>query len=487
MDDVPPAARIGVVPTSGRGTGTPPNPNPLHILGDYNRKNRSPSDAMTDSDGLHYRCSWIEESITVHSDGNVSCGLDDPHSQRSYGNVKERPIEEIFGNPEYLRLQDKLWRGHRCRDCGIYHRVGKDRDPSADARTRLPRSLVLETTVKCNIRCPNTVCIPNNDPHLKTRDVPFIDLETVKSVADQLAEGLETVHFYNYGEPFLHRQADDMLLYLRRKCPGAFIGTSTNGIPLANPPRAEKVARAEPDRVIFSISGVTQEVYGRYHVAGKCEQALAGIRNVCDAKRRLGQTRTTVVVRYLVFHWNDRDEQIDAAIAMAEEYGVDRLSLYVTNEPPGARSVRFSPGSPSYHKYRKYIHLDHAGRLDIFYNCELPDADGLFPMDEIAGLGKLRRTGSAATLRRRGRNGLIRLAVSTDRPLARERPHACRVRTPWRSYDVPLTYAKWQPVAIRVPRRFRRAGPVEIEVSTDDFWFPAEEYANDDLRWPRAS
>jgi hypothetical protein len=63
---------------------------------------------MTESDGFHYRCAWIERGITVHSDGNVSCGLDDPHGQGSFGNVKDTPVGEIFGNPEYGRLQDKL-------------------------------------------------------------------------------------------------------------------------------------------------------------------------------------------------------------------------------------------------------------------------------------------------------------------------------------------------------------------------------------------
>src|SRR5260221_10719260 len=103
----------------------------------------------------------------------------------------------------------------------------------------------------------------------------------------------------------MNRLAGDMLLSHRKKCPGALIATSKNGIPLSNPARAEKVVLAAPDRVVFTISGVTQEVYGRYHVAGKCEQALAGVRNVSNAKRRSGQTQPSVIVRYLVFHWND--------------------------------------------------------------------------------------------------------------------------------------------------------------------------------------
>jgi MoaA/NifB/PqqE/SkfB family radical SAM enzyme len=454
---------------------------PLPTLQEYNRKNRRPSEAMTDSDGFHYRCSWIEGGLTVHSDGNVRCGLDDPHGQRSFGNVKETPIGEIFANPEYGRLQDKLWRGHRCHGCGLYRRV-ESHDPPPANRPHLPVEPVVETSVKCNIRCPNTACIPNNNSLLKTRDADSLGTDTLRSVADQLSTSLETIHFYNYGEPFLNRRAEEMLLYLREKCPGALIVTSTNAIPLSNPSRAEKVVAAGLDRVIVTISGVTQEVYGRYHATGKCEQALAGVKNLCDAKRRNGRTLPAVILRYLVFHWNDSDAQIDGVIALAEEYGVDRLTLFLTDEPQGARSVRYSPGSPSYHKYKKYIRFDHVERLDHLYHCELPDDDGLFRSEVIPGFGEVRRTSSEATLRRNGRRGRLRLWIATDRPLSRERGQVCLVRTPWRTVKFDLTFGRWVRVSIPVPPEFRDCGPVEITVTTDDFWFPAEECPNTDLR-----
>ena len=482
MDHPTREARTGAESTSSKGNG--PTSALLTVLPaqEYNRKNRRPSEDMTESDGSHYRCPWIDDCITVHSDGNVTCGLDDPHGQRSFGNVKETPIEEIYKNPEFANLQKKLWDGHRCRECGLYRRVDDEADAPAEVRPRLPKALVVETTVKCNLRCPNTACIPNNDAMLKTRDSDSLSLETLRDVTDQLSTSLETIHFYNYGEPFLNKQAEDMMLYLREKCPGALITTSTNAILLANPSRAEKVVLAAPDRIIVSISGVTQEVYGIYHAAGKCEKALAGLKNLCDAKRRFGRTLPAIVVRYLVFHWNDSDEQIDAAIAMAEEYGVDRLVLHLTDEPAGARSARFSPGSPSYFKYLKYIRRDHTGRLDHLYHCELPDEDGLYRPEDMPEFGILRRTASEATLWRNGRNGRVRVSIGTDRPLSREREQSCLLRTPWQTVKVPLTYGKWQPVSIRVPRAFRRSGPVEIQLTADDYWFPAAEWGNADLR-----
>ena len=79
----------------------------------YNRKDTSPSALMHPGNGNSYRCPWIDDSITIHSDGNVSCGLDVSHGKRSFSNINAESIESIFVNPEYGRLRKKLGADHR--------------------------------------------------------------------------------------------------------------------------------------------------------------------------------------------------------------------------------------------------------------------------------------------------------------------------------------------------------------------------------------
>jgi MoaA/NifB/PqqE/SkfB family radical SAM enzyme len=57
---------------------------------------------------------------------------------------------------------------------------------------------------------------------------------------------LSKVYFFNYGDPFVNRQAEAMLAYLRRRCPDVDVETSTNAIPLSNLDRATAVVQAEP-------------------------------------------------------------------------------------------------------------------------------------------------------------------------------------------------------------------------------------------------
>ncbi len=455
-------------PLSHPATGMPQG------LALYNLKARDPSRLMHPSDGGRYRCVWLERSITLHSDGNVTCGLDDPYGLRSFGNVHRQSVAEIFANPEYAAIQQKLWDGHRCIDCHLSQPAAEDAPPERPAG---PTTLVVETTVRCNLRCPQPACIPNNDRETRTRDADFLTVEALRGVAEQTAGDLSHVFFYNYGDPFVHAGAEEMLGHLRRTSPAAHIVTSTNGIPLANPERATKLVATEGlDRIVFTISGVTQESYARYHVRGRLELALRGMLNVMRAKKALGLTRPLVHWRYIVFNWNDRVEEIDAAIRLAEEFGVDEFSLHLTHIPASGASRRFAPGSPHFMRYRRHIE-----------NCKgytaespVPDENGFYELEQTA-IGPARWSGWQARKRLAVRGRHARIALSTSRPGSRERVNHAFILTPWQKLKVPLLPDAWQEVELTIPEGLH-PDSIEVEIVTFEHWFPAEENGSTDLR-----
>jgi hypothetical protein len=317
-----------------------------------------------------------------------------------------------------------------------------------------------------------------------TRDANLLELAAFERMVDELAGQLRTVHFYNYGETFLHRDAATMMSQLRRSCPDATIVTSTNGIPLSRPGLAEAVVRAQPTEITFTISGVNQASYERYHVRGRLDQALGGLAATCAAKRRLRLDAPTIVWRYLVFRWNDTQEEILQAIELADRYGVDRLSLYLTNTPENVRSIDFSPGSPRYLRFLPWIHRDHEGRLDHGYPCELPDSNGLYAEEHIAGLGRVRWTASRAVVAVRPVDGqvVLRVFLPRTRASADGQGAGCQIRTPWgTTHQIAPVCATWREVRIPVPRRHCRAD-VHLELSTDDYWYPAVEDNSVDFR-----
>ena len=433
-----------------------------------------PSEIMLESDGKRRRCEWLEHGVTIHSDGNVSCGLDDPHAERSFGNIERNTIAEIFNGPEYDRLRQKLWNGYRCRPCALYEEV-QDYAPAPPPKATVPTTLIVEPTVRCNILCDNGSCSVNNDRSVATREVDDLDVGAFARVVDEIGAELKNVFFFNYGDPFMHRSAEDMLIHLREQCPDALIVTSTNGIPLLKPERAAKVAQSRVDQITFTISGVTQESYVRYHGKGSVEHALQGLRNVCEARN--GDATPRVEWRYLVFNWNDSFEEIDRAIALADDMGVDRFTLFLTHIPVGSTSWRLGPGSEGFDRYKN--HIEHVYGYD---NHVVPDADGFHGIETLPHLGEARWTARRSRMSLPERGGAIRLAISTNRAAHRPDKHFVLIRAPWQVYRVAFVANEWTDVTIPVPEGVQGLGPYAIEMIAEEVWFPIEELGSEDRR-----
>ena len=73
------------------------------------------------------------------------------------------------------------------------------------------------------------------------------------------------------------------------------------------------------DWIIFSIDGCDEESYRRYRIGGTFETAFE---TFVRFHERAAGTRVQVVWQYVVFGWNDSDEQLQRAIRMATDRGM---------------------------------------------------------------------------------------------------------------------------------------------------------------------
>ena len=69
---------------------------------------------------------------------------------------------------------------------------------------------------------------------------------------------------------------------------------------------------------------------------------------MADEKHKAGRDVPFLNWRYILFTWNDSDEEMDLARKTAVEVGVDRLCWEITDHPENAFSRRFAPGAPDY-------------------------------------------------------------------------------------------------------------------------------------------
>jgi pyruvate-formate lyase-activating enzyme len=284
-------------------------------------------------------CRMVFDEICVLANGDIVCSCGDPAGLRVYGNVFRDRIADVYDGERYreirkwqLKSPPSAWCPVIGTDCG--GRVS--RASAADGpRGRHARTLQLEPVSACNLRCP--VCpatMMRSDPHYAPDRRGLLPLAVMEDVVAQLAH-LEKILFYNFGEPFLHPDAIPFFRYVRTNRPDVVLHVSTNGLAF-RPGVVEAIGEEKLlDRVLFSIDGARPENYTRYRVGGKLENALSSLAALAKAVRR-AETRVEIIWQYILFQWNDSDEEIAEARALASGIGVP-LSFAITHTPGASK------------------------------------------------------------------------------------------------------------------------------------------------------
>jgi len=192
----------------------------------------------------------------------------------------------------------------------------------------------------------------------------------------------------------------EMCEYIKTKFPHIYLYTSTNGLAL-NEEKARRLVHSGIDEVTFSIDGASQDTYVRYRQRGDFAKALANLRAMADEKAKAGRDVPQINWRYILFAWNDHDEEMDAARRLAVEAGVDRLCWEITDHPEDSYSRRFVPGTDDF----KAIEFEIWDRNNL--GNAIPGATPRAQIDVKSGIGALpvlARRGQTVTLKTRVRN-----------------------------------------------------------------------------------
>jgi len=163
----------------------------------------------------------------------------------------------------------------------------------------------------------------------------------------QVGPGMIRLDFFNYGEPFLHPQALEMIEYVKKNYPHIYLYTSTNGLML-DQEKIFRLVQAGLDEITFSVDGSDQRTYARYRQGGDFAKLLKNMAALVREKRRLGREVPFINWRYILFKWNDSAWQLSKARRLAKKIGVDRLTWEITDHPAGAVSKKYKIGTPAW-------------------------------------------------------------------------------------------------------------------------------------------
>ncbi|HSQ35610.1 MAG TPA: radical SAM protein, partial [Candidatus Binatia bacterium] len=294
--------------------------------------------------------------MVVLCDGTVVCGCADPRGERPLGSLEKTPIHAIWQSPEVRRIREELNSGYCdfCLPCGIKRALGDDEAvPQHPVRVdALPR-IFFEPSVVCNLNCYQAVCAPGTGI-AATRARKFFPLEGFRALLAEIGPQLQRLDFFNYGEPFIHPQALDMIELVKKNYPHIYLYTSTNGL-LLDERMIVRLAESGIDEVTFSVDGADQRTYARYRQGGDLGKLLKNMAALVREKMRLGREVPFINWRYILFKWNDSAWKMGKARRLARKIGVDRLTWEITDHPAAAASKKYAVGTPAWKRIYREI------------------------------------------------------------------------------------------------------------------------------------
>lgn len=199
---------------------------------------------------------------------------------------------------------------------------------------RTMRVLHIEPAYLCQLSCPQCI-LPKVRLQLK-KPPYYMTLSYYETLLNRLrdegVQAIRIVQFEGRGEPLLNQSIGDMVHLTRDMYPEAHIQITTHG----NFPF--KPWMLDLDLLTVSVDGAFPESYVKYRIGGKLTKALNLMRAIRDHKRST-QTTLRVKWKYILFEWNDSDEELREADRLADELGVELC--FTRTHTPG-KSRRFN-------------------------------------------------------------------------------------------------------------------------------------------------
>lgn len=147
----------------------------------------------------------------------------------------------------------------------------------------------------------------------------FMEYDLFTRLIDENEE-LKDLHLQGLGEPMMHPRFFDMVRYAVDR--GVTVTTNTNGT-LINERRAEGCVTSGLDCAHISIDGATSETYEHIRVRAKFERVMRGLRNLQNARQRLGSSSPRIKMVVVIMQQNLHE--LPDLVRLAHENGVDEM------------------------------------------------------------------------------------------------------------------------------------------------------------------
>lgn len=186
----------------------------------------------------------------------------------------------------------------------------------AEKQLPLPKTLYLETTNRCNLRCKG--CIQFRGSWEAERD---LTLEEAVMITNQLPV-LEQVVLHGIGEPLLNKALPEIIRHLKKR--HILVLFNSNGI-LLDEQRQDELIRAGLDEIRISIDAASAEGYRAIRNSDAFDRLLANLRQFASTLARCRGNRPKL--SFWLLGTRENITELPGLIELAAAIGVPEVYL----------------------------------------------------------------------------------------------------------------------------------------------------------------
>lgn len=187
---------------------------------------------------------------------------------------------------------------------------------AARSLPKLPRSIYIEPTSRCNEfcqQCPRTLLSREDD-----RDLSF---DNFVRIVEQFP-ALDRVVLHGLGEPLLNKELPRMVRYLKER--GTYVLFNSNGVALTTR-RGQELIDAGLDEYRLSMDGATREMYAHVRGVDAFDKIWRNVRAFTSMQRAQDADTPRVSLWFTAMKENLRE--LPALIQLAYEHGIREVHL----------------------------------------------------------------------------------------------------------------------------------------------------------------
>ncbi len=187
-------------------------------------------------------------------------------------------------------------------------------------KQKYPGEFFVDITGFCNLRCK--LCPEGR----KANDQPqkIMSFEEFATLSQSFLSFAKSICLINWSEPFLNKDLYKIIGHIKKKNSEISVILSSNGN-YFNKTDADNLVNLGVDSLTITMSGITQEIYQRYHERGSLDKLLKTIEYITSAKERCRSLLPRIEIVYLVFPFNYISLQ-KLKKFLLEKVGKDRYS-----------------------------------------------------------------------------------------------------------------------------------------------------------------